>query len=454
MTSYRALARNHDFSVLWIGQTVSELGTRISMFVFPLIAYAVTDSIWLASLVGTAELLGLSGALLPAGVLADRVDRRLLLRVSSGAGALAYASLTAAALLGTVTYAHLMAVALVAGLAAGLFSPAELSAVRTVVPREQLPTALSQNQARQHVAALVGAPIGGALYGVARWLPFAVDTVTYAISWVLLGRLRTDLSPAPALNTDTDTDRGRRRPVLADLREGASYVARHPLFRTLTAWACLTNLTMNALFTVAILRLVQNGVAPLHIGLVETAAGAAGIFGAVVAPWLIERLPTGWLTIAVSWSPLPLVVPMALWGNAAVVAAALGCVLLVNPAGNAGMGAYRISVTPDHLVGRVQSATQFVSMASLPLAPLLAGALLSLLGGPQALLVAGALCGLVAIIPTMAGPIRSVPKPAQWVQASEPVAGSRSVTQYDNPAGSTSTVQNSLAERILAPSAS
>ena len=52
---------------------------------------------------------------------------------------------------------------------------------------------------------------------------------------------------------------------------------------------------MNALFTVAILRLVQDGVAPLHIGLVETAAGAAGILGAVAAPWLIERLPTGWL---------------------------------------------------------------------------------------------------------------------------------------------------------------
>ena len=41
-----------------------------------------------------------------------------------------------------------------------------------------------------------------------------------------------------------------------------------------------------------------------------------------------------------SWSPLPLVVPMALWAHPAVVAAALGCVLLVNPAGNAGMSAY------------------------------------------------------------------------------------------------------------------
>ena len=88
--------------------------------------------------------------------------------------------------------------------------------------------------------------------------------------------------------------------------------------------------------------------------------------------------------------------------------------LLVNPAGNAGMSSYRISVTPDHLVGRVQSATQFVAMASLPLAPILAGGLLALLGGPRQLLVAGVLCGLIAIIPTCARSIRAVPKPADW----------------------------------------
>ena len=73
------------------------------------------------------------------------------------------------------------------------------------------------------------------------------------------------------------------------------------------------------------------------------------------------------------------------------------------------MSSYRISVTPDHLVGRVQSATQFVAMASLPLAPILAGGLLALLGGPTAVLLAGVLCGLTAIIPTCARSIRAVP---------------------------------------------
>ena len=44
MSSYRALAGNHDFTVLWVGQTVSELGSRISTFVFPLVTYALTGS--------------------------------------------------------------------------------------------------------------------------------------------------------------------------------------------------------------------------------------------------------------------------------------------------------------------------------------------------------------------------------------------------------------------------
>ena len=154
-----------------------------------------------------------------------------------------------------------------------------------------------------------------------------------------------------------------------------------PFFRVLTVWSALTNLMVNALFFVAVLRLIEGGFDALHIGLVEAAAGLAGIVGAVLAPWVIERAATGWLTIAIAWSFLPLVVPMALWNQPLVVAAALGLGLLLNPAGNAGIGAYRIAVTPPELIGRVQSTTQFVSMCAMPLAPILAGVLLATLGG-------------------------------------------------------------------------
>ena len=99
------------------------------------------------------------------------------------------------------------------------------------------------------------------------------------------------------------------------------------------------------------------------IGLVSTAAGVGGILGAIAAPWIIERMPTGMLVVTVAWSFVPLVVPMVLWSHPAVVAAAIFTGLLLNPAGNAGGGTYRIAHTPAHLQGRASSASQFLSMS-------------------------------------------------------------------------------------------
>jgi predicted MFS family arabinose efflux permease len=229
--------------------------------------------------------------------------------------------------------------------------------------------------------------------------------VTFAFSWVLLGRIRTDLS-APVSTTP-------RRPG-HDLAEGIRFIARHRLFRVLIVWSALTNLVVNALFFVAVLRLIEGGFAAYQIGLVETAAGVCGILGAVVAPWLIERIPTGRLTIAVAWSFVPLVVPMALWNHPAAVAAALSVGLFLNPAGNAGIGSYRMAVTPPELIGRVQATTQFVGMAAMPLAPMIAGILLSGVGGGLAVAALGGLAAAVALIPTLSASVRSVPRPADW----------------------------------------
>ncbi len=406
MTGYRELSRNRDFTILWTGQTISDLGSQVSMFAFPLVTYALTGSALWAAAVDAAFLIGLCGALLPAGVLADRVDRKLLMRIASGAGALLYGSLAVAGFAGTLTIPHLMVVALLTGVATGVSGPSEMSAVRSVVPPEQLSTALSQSQARQHVGALLGGPLGGILYGVTRWLPFAFDAVSFAAYWLLAGRLRTDLS-AP------QHDGPRRRPR-QDVAEGIRFVLSWPYFRALVVWSALVNLLVNAMFFVALLRLVQEGFDPKAIGLVSTAAGTAGILGAIAAPWIIARMRTGALVVVVAWSFVPIVVPMVLWNHPAVVAACLAFGLLLNPAGNAGGQTYRIAHTPAHLQGRAASATSFLSTSVMWLAPLLGGVLLESVGGPAAIAVVGALIGLIALIPTLSRSIRSVPRPAVW----------------------------------------
>jgi MFS family permease len=409
MSSFRELSRNHDFTVLWVGQTVSELGTRVSMFVFPLVTYALTGSALLAGVAGGLELLGTALALLPGGLLADRTHRGRLMRAASGTGVLLYASLVVAGGLGHLTVPHLFVVGVLTGACAGLFAPAEMSAVRTVVPSEQLPTALSQQQARQHVASLVGGPLGGALFTVTRWVPFLFDAITFAVSWVLLGRIRTDLSPAPRT--------GAPRRARADIVEGFRFAWDRPFFRTLLVWGMCSNLVINALFVAATVRLIQAGFAPWSIGLVETAAGACGVLGAIVAPRIIERTATGVLTVVVAWSFVPLLVPLIFWNNPAVVMLSLSAGVFLNPAGNAGIGSYKLAVTPADLVGRVQSTGQFLNWSTLPLAPVLGGALLAALGGPTAMAVLAGLCAAVALIPTLSRTVRSVPRPAQWPTA-------------------------------------
>jgi hypothetical protein len=416
MPGFRDLARNRDFTLLWAGSTISELGSRVSLIAFPLLAYALTGSTaWSAA----AEALYLGGmvlALLPGGVLADRCDRRRAMRAVSLGGLVLYASLVAAGLAGALTVGQVLVVALLTGVGAGAFQPAETSAVRTVVAVDELPTALAQQQARQHVASLVGGPVGGALFGVLRWLPFAADAASYLLCWLLLGRLRADLSPArgSADGAGAGPEASGLATVRREIVSGLRFTWSRPFFRVLLIWSPLVNLTVNALFFVALLRLIRAGYPAVQIGLAETAIGLFGILGALAAPLIIDRLRTGTVTILAAWSFVPLAIPLALWNHPLVMCGCVSLGLFLNPAGNAGVGSYRMAVTPPDLIGRVQAAMQFVSMTSMPLAPALAGVLLGLAGGTAAILALAALTAAAALIPTLSVSVRSIPRPAQW----------------------------------------
>jgi MFS family permease len=406
MTGYRQLARNRDFTTLWIGETVNELGSTMSLFVFPLLGYHLTGSNAVAALLEAAGLLGMCGTLLPAGVLADRVDRRKLMFGASLSGALLYGSLAGAGALGALTVPHLMAVSLLTGVCSGVFQPAQGAAIRAVVATEDLSTALSQNQARQHIASLLGGPLGGLVYAVRAWAPFAVDTATFFVSCLTVSRIRTDLRPA-----GPDGAQPRLR---VQLVQGLRFTWDSRFFRTLMFFASATNLLVNGVFFVVLLRLIRDHYPAAQIGLVSTAAGVGGILGAIAAPYIIERARTGWLTVAIAWMcALPLV-PLIWWSTPWAACGSVFALLLLNPAGNAGIGAYRVAHTPDALQGRVASAMQFTSISVMPLAPLMGAWLLTSLGGDRAVLVLVLVTLLVALALTLCRSVRSVPRPAQW----------------------------------------
>lgn len=119
---------------------------------------------------------------LPAGALADRVDRKRLMIASDAIPMLGAASIVAALWLGRPSY---LQVALVAFLDGGLFITShicERGALPHLVAPEQVQDAVAQNEARYFGASIVGPPLGGLLFAVSRALPFLTDTVSFLCS--------------------------------------------------------------------------------------------------------------------------------------------------------------------------------------------------------------------------------------------------------------------------------
>jgi len=172
------LARNHDFMLLWSGEALSQLGSQASTVAFPLLVLTLTGSAAKAGIVGLAKWLPLAVMALPAGVLADRLDRKRLMIACDAGRALLLASIPIALAVGQPPFAQVAGVAFLDGCLFTVTYVAERGALRHVVPAEQLPAAVAQNEARAFAANILGPPLGGLLFAAARGLPFLADAVS------------------------------------------------------------------------------------------------------------------------------------------------------------------------------------------------------------------------------------------------------------------------------------
>src|SRR6185312_1795540 len=105
------LHRNRDFLLLWSGQAISQLGSQVSLVAYPLLVLAVTGSPAKAGIVAFARNIPIAALALPAGMLADRVNRRRLMVATDGVRAMAMASIPIAAAAGRVPYPLILGLA-------------------------------------------------------------------------------------------------------------------------------------------------------------------------------------------------------------------------------------------------------------------------------------------------------------------------------------------------------
>ena len=169
------LRRNRDFVLLQVGQTLSTIGSEATAIAYPLLVLAVTHSPAKAGIVGFARVVPWALFGFAAGVVADRLNRKRIMVVSDVVRIAAVSSLLVAFALDRISVLQVALVAFVEGSMYVFFNVAELGALRSVVPARQLPAAAAAEQARYSIVFLVAPPLGGALFGISRVLPFVAD---------------------------------------------------------------------------------------------------------------------------------------------------------------------------------------------------------------------------------------------------------------------------------------
>lgn len=371
------LRRNRDFLLLWGGEVVSTLGSQISLVAFPLLVLATSHSPAKAGLVGFANQVPVLVFYLPAGLLVDRYDRGATMIASSLIGALALASVPVALALGALPFGQIMVVAFLAGTRQVLYSVAEQGALPLVVSPSQVSEAVARNQARLEAATLGGPPLGGLLFGAARLLPFAFDSISYLAAALGAFLVRTPLQETRELE---------RHGALADIGEAVRWFWSQTFLRASALAVAAANFMWMALEIMLIVRARQHGAAPAAVGVMIAGVGIGGLIGSLFAPAAARRLPAPVVVIGLFWVEAMLLPLLVLTHNPYVLGVIAAALALGGPTWNAVVVAARLTLTPDRLRGRVNSVARLISGSMLALGALVGGSLAGSLGTTDALL--------------------------------------------------------------------
>lgn len=391
------LRRNRDFVLLQTGQLVSQIGSQCTVIAYPLLALALTHSSAKAGFVGFIDLMPVALFLLLAGVAADRWNRKRLMVVTSVIRMLSITSLVVALALHDLTFVQLPIVAFIESSASAFFSVASSGALRSVVATEQLGAAAGAEQARIAAVRLAGPPLGGALFGIARLLPFLVDAASYVVSFVTLLLIRRPFQE------QRERDRS---PLRTQIAEGFRFLWSQPFLRTTALIFSLGNLVSPASLLLAVIIIgKRQGLSSGEIGALNAAFGGTLLAGALVAGYVNRRLSMRSILVSELWCSCACAV-FLIHPSVYVLLAGTLPQSFVIPSTDTALTAYRFRVTPDRLLGRVIAVTRNIGLAIAPLGPLAIGLLLATVSARETVAIFAAVTLGLAVWGTLSPSLR------------------------------------------------
>jgi MFS family permease len=380
--------RHREFAIFWGGQSVSLIGTWMQAFAQGWVVTSLTTSAFALGLVNFASSIPTLVLMPFGGVAADRMDRRRILVWTQWAMLLLAVAMAVLVQTHRLQLWHVYVIALLLGIATAYDLPAYQSFYPQLVEREDLPQAISLNQAAFHGSRIIGPAAASAV--VALWgtaAAFFANAASFVAVIISLGMIQ-PRPPRPDASHGT---------VWVFMREGFQYVQDRPNVQALLGLTGITTLCVfpnMAVLTPFYARHILH-VGPRGLGWMMSMSGAGALLGAVLlltvpADRRVGRMALAAATILATLSVLA-------WSRSLWLSA--GSIALQSLAISTSLGLSSIMVqemVPDALRGRVMSLYSLMFTGVMPFASLLVTKLADVIGMRHELQIAAVVYGVVA----------------------------------------------------------
>jgi MFS family permease len=366
-----SLWRDRSFLAVWSAATISIFGSLITRTALPFAAILVLNAgpveiSWIRS----AELVAGLVFGLVAGAWVDRLRRRPILIWADLGRALILASIPIAFLLNALTLVQLVLVAFATAVLSTFFDVADHAYLPTVVSRKRLVDANSALTATGSVAEFSAFGLGGFLIqAFTAPIAIVIDAISFVASAILLATIRKP-EPPPTPHAD-------REPVLREIRDGISILARSPLLRALALSHGGTHILWGIFGTSYLIYANEElGLDPATIGVIAAIGGIGSLAGSALAPIMVRRFGVGQSILLgiVGFIAGNALIPLAP-ATGAVVGISLGALFLIGQQllGDSLATVFEVTETSlmqasvsDRVLGRVNASfTTFTTLLTL-----------------------------------------------------------------------------------------
>ncbi|WP_128896069.1 MFS transporter [Longirhabdus pacifica] len=365
------LWKNADFMKFWTGETLSMFGTQLTAIALPILAAVTLNANAMQmGVLNAAQFAPYLFVTLFAGVFIDR-HRRLPIMIHAHLGrAVLLGLIPLSFFFGFLKMEYLYIIAFLVGCLNVLFDVSYQSYLPSLVDRKNVEEGNTKLEISRSVSQVAGPGLGGILISLlSAPLVILLDAVSFLVSAITFSFIRKKETIKKKVQW--------HQSVFVDIKAGLSIVYKNTYLRAISFEAATYNLFSQVTWAVMVLYLTRNlNFSPQLIGFILAVSSVGSLVGSFLSPYIVKVFKTGptILGTMILACASPILVPLAVGPQFVVVPIIVisfflaGIGLVVS---NVHVISLRQSITPEHLLGRMNASYRFVVTGTAPLGALL-----------------------------------------------------------------------------------